>query len=85
NVSLNAVSSDPLHPSSFQNLVGGVWNILGANFFNGTASITNSGTINIAGPSRISGSALSIDNSGVVDVAPTAVARIEVAVKGGGS
>lgn len=84
NVILNTAASGT---SSFQNQTGGVWNILGSNFFNGAASITNAGTINMAGPSQINAAsgAFSIANSGVFDLASMAVAYIAGNVSGTGS
>ena len=67
NVYLN---SAPTSASTFQNQSGGIWNIRGQNFFNGAGSISNFGTINIAGVSSFySGGSLAIANSGAMNVA----------------
>ena len=82
NVFLNTASSAA---SSFQNQASGIWNILGQNFFNGTGTISNAGTINMAGPSQIgTGGLLSITNNGFFEIASVAVASIAGSVSGTG-
>jgi hypothetical protein len=69
--------------STFNNQVGGIWNIYGRNYFNGAGAITNSGTINLAGSSDLYGAAIS--NSGMINVAAMGAAFIGGAVSGTGT
>ncbi len=81
NVSLNTTSA-----STFQNQLGGIWNIRGQNFFNGVGTISNSGIINIAGVSGLdTGGTLGITNSGTINVAAIGAAYIGGAVTGTGT
>ncbi len=66
--------------ATFNNAVGGVWNVNGLNFFGAnTNAINNSGTINATGSTIFSSSAVSslaFNNSGLVVVGPSSAAII---------
>ena len=74
----------PTSTSLFNNQAGGIWNVRGQNFFNGTGTIINSGAINLAGASYLWG-ILSLTNSSVIDVAAIGEAYIGGAVMGTGT
>jgi hypothetical protein len=77
-----------LGPSStFNNQPNGIWNIRGQNFFNvGVNTITNFGTINMAGVSALNAAAtLAVTNFGAINIAAIGAAYIGGAVSGTGT
>ena len=59
--------------ATFDNELGGVWNVSGTNAFDGTSTITNDGTINVEGSvSFTSTGTLTITNNATFDIGTTA-------------
>ncbi|WP_426442221.1 hypothetical protein [Bradyrhizobium genosp. P] len=80
------LNTAPSGTASFQNQTGGIWNILGQNWADGAFTITNSGTVNMAGPSQIeAGGALTIINDDIFNIAAIAVAFIGGSISGTGT
>ena len=75
--------------STFNNLIGGVWNGRGySNFGTGANTLTNSGTINLSATSGIvvnSSGTLALTNTGTINVAAIGAAYITGAVSGTGT
>jgi hypothetical protein len=86
-----ALGTSPFNISAatFNNNIGGVWNVNGSNWFGGLANtISNSGTMNIAAFSSFFsaiGSTFALNNSGTVNVLANSAADIGAAVSGSGS
>ena len=86
NVWLGTSSFNPVG-ITFNNAVGGVWNVNGLNFFGAnTNAINNSGTIHVTGTGIFTSPAtLAFSNSGVVGIQPNSAALIFGNVSGSGT